>query len=333
MATGTIVPWLTEQFEDNTGSVLNAGTVDVYLAGTSTRVDTFTDVSLTTPHANPVVLNSAGRPQTSGGTEAPIYLTPGVSYKFVIKNSAGSTIITRDNITAIPPSSQALDVIGTAGENLNPNQAVYLSDGSGGKNAGQWYLADATNAYSSIYPEIGIATVAINTGQTGAIRVAGQLSGFSSLTIGARFFITTTPGTLSNSQPTSNVREVGQADSATEMVIFPQPSLVRGVVTLTDAATVALNAALGDIFRLVAAGNRTIDVPTNPVDGQKLVIQHKASGADRTLTLTTGSAGAFRFGTDITTLTATTSGKTDYIGCIYNGADSRWDVVAVIKGF
>ena len=108
------------------------------------------------------------------------------------------------------------------------------------------------------------------------------------------------------------------------------------VVTLTDGATVALDAAGGNVFKLLAAGNRTISVPTNkPAAGQyqKIVIMHEASGADRTLALTTGSAGAFRFGTDITALTATTSGLTDYIGCIYNSVDDRWDVVSVSKGF
>lgn len=111
-------------------------------------------------------------------------------------------------------------------------------------------------------------------------------------------------------------------------------SLVQGTVTtLTDGATVDLNAATGNVFLLTAAGNRTINATTNAVSGQKMIIAHKASGADRTLTLTTGSSGAFRYGTDITALTATTSAKTDYIGCIYNAADSRWDVVAVIKGF
>jgi hypothetical protein len=104
------------------------------------------------------------------------------------------------------------------------------------------------------------------------------------------------------------------------------------VVALADGATPALNAALGTVFELEAAGNREIAVPTNPVDGQKIIIRHKASGADRTLTLNNG-AGGFRFGSDITSLSATASGKWDYIGCIYNGDDSKWDVVAVAKGY
>jgi len=104
------------------------------------------------------------------------------------------------------------------------------------------------------------------------------------------------------------------------------------VVALTDGATPALDASLGNIFYLDAAGNRTIAVPTNPTDGQKIVIRHFANGGARTLALNTG-AGGFRFGTDITALSATGSGLMDYIGCIYNGVDGFWDVVSVIKGF
>lgn len=104
------------------------------------------------------------------------------------------------------------------------------------------------------------------------------------------------------------------------------------VVALTDGATPALDASLGFMFTLAAAGNRTIAVPTNATNGQKIVIRHLASGAARTLALNSG-AGGFRFGTDITALSQTASGKTDYIGCIYSSIDSFWDVVGYVKGF
>lgn len=101
---------------------------------------------------------------------------------------------------------------------------------------------------------------------------------------------------------------------------------------LSDGANVSIDASLGNIFTLTAAGNRTISPPTNAVNGQRITIYHKASGADRTLTLST-SAGGFIFGTDITALTATASGLTDLIGCEYNSTISKWLVVAYVKGF
>ena len=105
-----------------------------------------------------------------------------------------------------------------------------------------------------------------------------------------------------------------------------------GVVALEDDATPALDASLGHIFTLSAEGNRTIAVPSNAISGQKIIIRHYANGGARTLALNTGANG-FRFGSDIAELTETVSGKTDYIGCIWNSTDSKWDVVAYIKGF
>lgn len=124
----------------------------------------------------------------------------------------------------------------------------------------------------------------------------------------------------------------------TRVITQPAQVVLRGshpggVVTLTDGATVALDAAMGRVHKLVALGNRTISVPLNPTEGQPLVIEHTASGAARTLTLTTGSAGAFAFGSGITGLTATTSGATDYIGCVYDSTAARWRVVAYEKGY
>jgi hypothetical protein len=111
-----------------------------------------------------------------------------------------------------------------------------------------------------------------------------------------------------------------------------ETSFLSTEVTLVDGATVPLNASQGNVFRLTALGNRTLLVPSNPTAGQRIVIVHFASGGARTLTLTGGGSG-FRFGTDITGITATSSGKTDYIGCIYNITDTRWDVIAYVKGF
>lgn len=107
---------------------------------------------------------------------------------------------------------------------------------------------------------------------------------------------------------------------------------VKAPVALVDEATPALDASAGEVFDLVATGNREIAVPTSPSSGQKIVIRHHASGAARTLSLNTG-AGGFRFGTDIAALSETESGKTDHIGAIYDATDSKWDVVAYAKGY
>lgn len=108
------------------------------------------------------------------------------------------------------------------------------------------------------------------------------------------------------------------------------------IATIPDQAstTFGANSGLTSIARLSATGNRTLTAPTgSPTDGQKVVVEHYASGGARTLSLTTGSSGAFAYGSDITSLTATVSGKTDLIGCIYNSTAQRWRVAAVVKGY
>lgn len=103
-----------------------------------------------------------------------------------------------------------------------------------------------------------------------------------------------------------------------------------GVVALTDGATPALDASLGNHFTLTTTTNPTIAVPSNAAVGQRITIAITASGANRTASLNTG-AGGFTFGSDITALTATVSGKTDYIAAQYNG--SKWDVTGYVKGY
>jgi hypothetical protein len=101
------------------------------------------------------------------------------------------------------------------------------------------------------------------------------------------------------------------------------------VLALTDAATITPNADTTDIFTVTLGGNRTIGAPGGtPVSGQKLVGRLKQDG--------TGSRvpawnAIYRFpGGTAPTLT-TAANKTDYLGFIYNAADSKWDNVAITK--
>lgn len=110
--------------------------------------------------------------------------------------------------------------------------------------------------------------------------------------------------------------------------------MTSGVVALTDGASIALDASLGNHFRVTLAGNRTLAAPTNPVDGQRISIEviQDATGS-RTLTLTTGALG-FAFGTDIPSITLTTTANArDFIECLYNSTAQRWYVVRFVKGY
>jgi hypothetical protein len=81
------------QFFDNNGVILSGGKIYTYAAGTTTPAVTYTEFTGTTPHANPIVLNSAGR--VPGGE---IWLLAGIGYKFVLETSTGVLIATYDNV-------------------------------------------------------------------------------------------------------------------------------------------------------------------------------------------------------------------------------------------
>ena len=102
-------------------------------------------------------------------------------------------------------------------------------------------------------------------------------------------------------------------------------------VTLTDAATIATNASLGNYFRVTLGGNRTLGNPTNPTDGQKAVWELIQDGTgSRTITL----GSAFALGTDIASITlTTTASKRDFLGAVYNSTATKWYVIAFTKGY
>lgn len=82
----------TAQAAGDTGTPLSGAKLYFYESGTSTPKDTYSDSGLTTPNANPVVADSAGR-------FGDIFLTSG-AYKVVLQTSAGVTVKTQDPVEA-----------------------------------------------------------------------------------------------------------------------------------------------------------------------------------------------------------------------------------------
>ena len=115
------------QFFTNTGAVLTGGKLYTYLAGTTTPATTFTSSNGATPWSNPIVLDAAGRVPNSGE----IWLTDGISYKFVLKDSNDVLIATYDNITGINSNalaftSQQQIITATAGQTVFNLSISYL---------------------------------------------------------------------------------------------------------------------------------------------------------------------------------------------------------------
>lgn len=108
-------------------------------------------------------------------------------------------------------------------------------------------------------------------------------------------------------------------------------AVIESVSTLTDAANISVNAALGNIFTVTLGGNRTLSNPTGATNGQKLVFRIRQDGTgSRTLAFDT----KFRFSDSIPSITlSTAANSTDYIGVIYHSSDDKFDVVAFSQGY
>jgi len=142
-----------------------------------------------------------------------------------------------------------------------------------------------------------------------------------------------------NGNPRAPTPAAGDNDTSVATTAFVNNAIagpnVSNVVSLLDVAVSPLDATLGSIFELVATGDRQIvpvNAPALPGQSQKIILRLMASGADRLFSLGAG-AGGFRFGSLITGLTTTLSGKTDYVGAIWNATGSCWDVVSYAKGY
>jgi hypothetical protein len=210
---GTVAPAPKYTAYDQNGDPLAGGLLSVFAAGTSTPATTYADVALLIPNSQPVVLDAAGR--------ATIFLAPG-AYKFEQRTSlaTGAVLVwTQDNVSSVAPFNVDLDVVGIAGEILVAGDAVYLSTGSGGTTAGRWYKTDAdvVEKSSGAYT-VGMVPDAMGIGESGNVRLLGQIVVAGPLTVGAPYFISQVAGQITTIPP-ANIKFIGQADTSTSLIV------------------------------------------------------------------------------------------------------------------
>lgn len=118
-----------DQLFTSAGVPLAGGLLNTYLAGTTTPVLSYTDSGGTIANANPIVLDSAGRPPFQ------IWLILGTAYKFVLTDSLGANPLTFDNIVGIGAattgSGSFTDLTVTGNTLLGDAQTDTLNVGNG----------------------------------------------------------------------------------------------------------------------------------------------------------------------------------------------------------
>lgn len=120
------------------------GSVDVYVAGSTSRSNSWQDRNQTTLNTNPIILDARG--------ECVAWLNSAIRYKFVVKNSAGVTIYTVDNVTGAQPGAATLTQFTTdTFSGTGAQTAFTLSVTPGNENATSVYVGGVyqqKNAYS-----------------------------------------------------------------------------------------------------------------------------------------------------------------------------------------
>lgn len=163
------------QFMNSSSALLSGAKIFFYAAGTTTKLDTFTDTALSVANANPVVLNSEGRPTTA------IYMSD-AAYKVVLAPSTDtdpptSPIWTADNYH--PPEYAVAAqytsyngnpngfVAGTAGSSTTKADAIwdyannihYVCTTTGSTSTAVWTSTNAGAAVNVIPPPQGRLTL------------------------------------------------------------------------------------------------------------------------------------------------------------------------------
>lgn len=216
-----------------------------------------------------------------------------------------STLVFRDASGSFAANEITADLVGDVSGNLTGNVTGNVS-GSAGSFTGA-LVGDVTGTQG--------ATVVSTVGGKTAAAVSTSVDDTVAATALA------TPSTIAKRDANG---DLAFRDVSTRKVS-------QATVALTDGATINTDAALGNVFTVTIAGNRTMANPTNPTAEQRITfrIRQDAVGS-RVLTW----ASDFNFGVDLAGVPGSTGANAfDYYGFQYNPVTLRWDCLAISRGY
>lgn len=318
----TVIPNLVTIAFNTNGVIAPAARMYWFLAGTSTAATVYSNSTLTTPHSQPIDANSSG-------VFPPIYAADG-NYKVRITLSAaagGATLYEVDNFT----------VASTASSLAFPTQVKTANFSVSASDRGNVFLCDASGiggliltitADSATLGE-GFPFFVINTAATGTITIQGtgaqtidgaatlsittQNSSGGLVSIGAAGWQTVMKSNvgLGTSAPL-DIATVAQyrANTASKVLTTDIVWSSAAEVTLTDAATIAVDMSTFINSKVTLAGNRTLGQPSNAKIGQAGVIRVIQDGTG-SRTLAYHADWKFASGSD--PVASTPAGSTDLL--------------------
>jgi hypothetical protein len=255
------------QFFTNTGAVLTGGKIYTYAAGTTTPAVAYTSSVGNVAWANPIVLDAAGRVSGSGE----IWITDGISYKFILRDSNDVLIATYDNITGINSNSVAFTnqqqiITATANQTVfnlsisyqvGTNSLSVFVDGVNQYGPGAQYAYTETDSDTVTFVSglhVGAQVKFTTTQQQGAGAVNASQVSYTPAGTGA--VVTNVQAKLRQSVSVQDFGAVGDgvaddtaaiqaAINAHDYVVFPEGNYkVTSTVTVNKAMTICVDGAI-----------------------------------------------------------------------------------------
>lgn len=265
------------QFFDDSGVPLSGGKIYTYNAGTTTPYPTYTTANGQTARSNPIILDAAGR--VPGGGE--IWLSNGVAYKFILKNSADVLIQTLDNIpsSAQPPVS-------------NDASSIFYAEGytvtAGNFIVGQTYKIETlgdTNftLIGATVNEVGIYFIATGVGAgTGTAKFVRTVEQKLQETISVKDFGAIGDGVANDTAAIQAAIDNAYANGGGTVIIPDGTYNVEGVLAMKSNVTV--NCQAGAIIDFNNSSSSTV-ISFTGTAGSEFAFTAAATVGDTTVTL------------------------------------------------
>jgi len=229
------------QLFNNQGIVLSGGKIWTYQAGTTTPLATWTDSTQVVTNANPIILDSAGRPSNE------MWLQGSSTYKLILTDSNNNVLGTWDNIAGLNDITSVVTVSEWSLTGFTPSYISATSFSVPGNNAASFAInrrvkivVSAGTVYGYVVSSVfsSVTTVVIQPDSTvldaGISSVSIGLPNSVNVSIPQQYLAMNAPITVASSATTP----IGAAMSANV--------IVSGVVTIT-----AFDNVLAGIIKLV----------------------------------------------------------------------------------
>lgn len=274
--THLFTPWF--QVEDSTGAPRSGAILYFYQAGTTTPITVYQDAGKLASHGATVTADA-------NGAFAPIWVD-NATYKVVLKTSGGTTIETVDDIAAPAPTSSPVLTTPQINDTSSDHQYVFAVSELAADRTVTLPLLTGNDTFTF---NDHAATLKNKTLEDSTTVIADNSDATKKIAFQASSIATGTTRTITmpdadvTLMPEASASEI-RANTANKAISTDGAWSSLEEVTLTDAATIAVDLSTGINFVVTLGGNRTLGNPTNEKVGQSGHIRIVQDGAgSRTL--------------------------------------------------